>query len=414
MDTDNGNHEGPESSSHNEPVPSGFAPIEVSFGSRPEPFSHSDRRSRFERTREVIHEATRVLPPTTRQQKATSARNERHESYDDAISFGVDSGPPALTSYRDGHYDHGGHRGLTRRHGHKSDPYDDHQRDDALQGVPSRSPASGSRARRGGQASGNPQRSSRLGTMHTSYSHSGATNVHARQSGQDSGSDVISDPTQSTLRAHKTANIKALIEHLDEDMDGFATKNDCGWVQDLREVGYSSAEIAQLLYEREHDSPWIFFDRQHEGDTETSVDVLRHIAGCCHNLPSQASAAGRFVEPLHDLQHTLEELSGLAGLSPDTRDTNDWPGVAQFAGGSVQIRYRSEAEWNRERRAKSQYIIVGRIVAAIAMLQQQGLCCNSLTVLCLSSPTSNDQSTINSTNHQTTPPMDIRAKARWS
>lgn len=166
------------------------------------------------------------------------------------------------------------------------------------------------------------------------------------------------------------------------------------WIEDLKEVCPRS-EIAQLLYERKYDSPWIYFEPspQYPGTPERGVTHGHHIADCAHRLPHPSppgakGPANLSQDELKEVKQALEELCGVAGIAPRSRDLSDWPGTAAFRendDNSVEIRYHSAGRERTDILA-SVFDILDRIRVAIGMLQSLKLMCSSFTVLAIPPP----------------------------
>ncbi|GAB1311784.1 hypothetical protein MFIFM68171_01994 [Madurella fahalii] len=162
------------------------------------------------------------------------------------------------------------------------------------------------------------------------------------------------------------------------------------WIADLKEVGYNHEEIAELLYERAHDSPWIFFEPTHIPPR----DVLpsHHLEGCVHNLliPNHRENVGsrQVVQPDEDreVRRIIEELCGIGGIAPSTRDRTLWNGTVRFTKdnsvASISYRHPSDVGLLTNERIFCRLLCVAdRLCAALRVVQDVGYCCNSFTIL---------------------------------
>ncbi|KAM4062106.1 WD repeat-containing [Hirsutella rhossiliensis] len=136
-------------------------------------------------------------------------------------------------------------------------------------------------------------------------------------------------PSSSIREVLAHENVDVLATFLEQRFTQIA-RGDYAWMAELRDVGYTHAEIAQLLYERTHDSPWIYF----EPKDIPSAEVMpgHHLDGCAHRIsgtlpgicktPSDAtghqlrltrldfSLGGRIINYLRDLDHRRADDPG--------------------------------------------------------------------------------------------------------
>jgi hypothetical protein len=92
-------------------------------------------------------------------------------------------------------------------------------------------------------------------------------------------------------------------------------------------------------------------------------------------------------DELKEVKQALEELCGVAGIAPRSRDLSEWPGTAAFRenDNSAEIRYHSAGREPTDILA-SVFDILDRIRVAIGMLQSLKLMCSSFTVLAIPPP----------------------------
>ncbi|KAK8168124.1 hypothetical protein BKA80DRAFT_300119 [Phyllosticta citrichinensis] len=107
------------------------------------------------------------------------------------------------------------------------------------------------------------------------------------------------------------------------------------WTEEMLEMGYRAEEVAELLVEKAHDSPWIYFQQQE--DPTANIEKDWHMDSCPHA----------------DLTEAFDETEP----SNDTEDFLRAPSVASSTESSD--------------------------VMSVVLLQEARLCCNSFTVLVL-------------------------------
>ncbi|CAJ0549240.1 Ff.00g028530.m01.CDS01 [Fusarium sp. VM40] len=173
-----------------------------------------------------------------------------------------------------------------------------------------------------------------------------------------------------------------------------ASSGDYGWIAELNDIGYDSTEIAQLLYEKANDSPWIYFEPETFGCLEIRLD--NHIRGCVHQLllPSPISSFGGMLGPSpalksdRDVIRRIEETCGLGGISPFSRDKTRWNGIADFQEKSsvVSIRHRAPPSSATSIQDTTSRLIqvAENFSTAVRTVQNAGFCCDSFTVLRIS------------------------------
>ena len=117
------------------------------------------------------------------------------------------------------------------------------------------------------------------------------------------------------------------------------------WLHELRDLGYSFDEIAEVLMNERNDSPWIYFKPRSHPPRSVVADF--HQPYCVHeSVPviqdakastnKSESRSKQLVENRHssasddDTTYLMEELCGLAGILPTGRDPREWNGQATF------------------------------------------------------------------------------------
>ena len=172
-----------------------------------------------------------------------------------------------------------------------------------------------------------------------------------------------------------------------------ATKTDFAWLRELDESGYSMREMAELLLEDIQDSPWICFTpRAHE---KRPVHTEFHIPDCVHRKSFNATPPSvihsdqisSYFLPLHnDIRRLVEELCGIGGVVPSSKDLTAWYGSIIFTEQSscsvVTYAARSVAlQQSRNELLIRISNVLANFCTAAAAVQSTGLCCNAFTVL---------------------------------
>ncbi|KAK8175731.1 hypothetical protein IWX90DRAFT_412250 [Phyllosticta citrichinensis] len=116
------------------------------------------------------------------------------------------------------------------------------------------------------------------------------------------------------------------------------------WTEEMLEMGYRAEEVAELLVEKAHDSPWIYFQQQE--DPTANIEKDWHMDSCPHA----------------DLTEAFDETEP----SNDTEDFLRAPSVASSTESSDVMSVVHRSIWTDK-----------------SLLQEARLCCNSFTVLVL-------------------------------
>ncbi|KAH6867864.1 hypothetical protein B0T10DRAFT_390925, partial [Thelonectria olida] len=157
-------------------------------------------------------------------------------------------------------------------------------------------------------------------------------------------------------------------------------------LRELKNVGYTHGEIAELLLEEANDSVWICFTLDSRPDLE--VPPFHHLEGCVHQLflrrPFEDDATTGLSRPspehldLEIVRIQIQRLCGLGGIAPSTREMDKWHGSVKFGGNSVALASCANLDTG----------IISRLVnvlklfcTALAVAQGGKLCCESFTIL---------------------------------
>ncbi|CZR54710.1 uncharacterized protein PAC_04594 [Phialocephala subalpina] len=230
---------------------------------------------------------------------------------------------------------------------------------------------------------------------------------------------AIHEISSQTLRIALASQELQPVKNLLDDHFSLVAKGDFEWLPELRDHGYSTDEIAQLLLDEETDSPWIFFEPRILAKEEIILD--HHQPYCVHFGGTKFTEGTDFDSSLskrendnrraswtsneESLRH-IQELCGLAGIAPNNRDRRKWFGSVYFEEErgmlAASISYQPclpdgiGANLGSEISTKddaAQDILVKTmsnchkalesLCDGIGYAQRRGLCCNSFTFLLL-------------------------------
>ena len=199
-------------------------------------------------------------------------------------------------------------------------------------------------------------------------------------------------PPTNISQALKSRDLHVVQRFLARNFASAAT-SDYEWLHELDEAGHSRREIAELLLEDIGDSPWIYFTPQMR--VRHRIQTTFHVPGCAHkasfNTRPQSLLYSEDVysrsPPLHiDVCRQVEELCGIGGVVPSSKDVSTWHGSVTFEDQSSVsvITYAAASADARQSRndlmGKISNVLVN-FCAAAAAVQSTGLCCDSFTVL---------------------------------
>ena len=199
-------------------------------------------------------------------------------------------------------------------------------------------------------------------------------------------------PPTTIQEALADRNFKAVRKVLRERFDLIA-EGEYSWLREWDEMGCSRDEIAEFLLEDANDSPWIYFESGKVPRNEIQLET--HITGCVHQIcSSDVLPADRFHLPSifsglmegNDIRRIVQELCGLAGIVPISRDLEKWTGSVRFEEeNSVAI---VSYALSTDQENPNHHALVCRIIRAlqnfciaIGQVQVAGLCCSCFTVL---------------------------------
>jgi len=138
------------------------------------------------------------------------------------------------------------------------------------------------------------------------------------------------NPTTTIEEAIGCQDIEALQHLLKTRFDAVA-QGKYAWIRELDDIGYTRDEIADLLFEQTIDAPWIYFN---PNIFDVGVQAGIHLPGCAHQYlsskkctPDQTGSPPGHNFPImnwQDIMESVQELCGLAGIAPISRDLEKW------------------------------------------------------------------------------------------
>ncbi|KAJ3499547.1 hypothetical protein NLG97_g235 [Lecanicillium saksenae] len=170
----------------------------------------------------------------------------------------------------------------------------------------------------------------------------------------------------------------------------YVAKGEYSWISDLKDVGYTCKEIAELLYERAHDAPWIYFQLTDIPSGQIQCD--HHLDCCAHSLFTTSGRDDRLAgwpdwkgDQEVEIRRCVEELCGLGGISPSSRNMSSWNGTVHFeeqnSVASLSYSLASPSLNATEDVVSRLILIVERFATAASLVQHASFCCESFTIL---------------------------------
>jgi hypothetical protein len=168
------------------------------------------------------------------------------------------------------------------------------------------------------------------------------------------------------------------------------------WIRELLNVGYDPWDIADILLEKTRDAPWIYYERS--TTRRAAMQPSRHTSQCSHFLRSSGQTASEHdlgimstpvqrSSPGPEYIRLIEELCGVAGISPTTRIMTEWIGSAEFENGNevLSVSYTLFTDKNlatNTRTLQSRiYQALEGVCSAAGLMQSYDFCCDSFTFL---------------------------------
>lgn len=199
--------------------------------------------------------------------------------------------------------------------------------------------------------------------------------------------ECLTHPPTTLDAALALRNIRALRRLLRKQFNNVA-QGRYAWLHDLEELGHTRDEIADILLEEVSDSPWIYFTPPPKLEPMISVQAETHLPGCVHRLAWNSfdttgdAQTCTFVPALRESSTLLEveRLCGLAGITPSSRNVEEWNGSVAFEEDNT-IAMITYAHSDVSKIIHRLEATLGLFCAAIRYCQSQQLCCDSFTVL---------------------------------
>ncbi len=181
-------------------------------------------------------------------------------------------------------------------------------------------------------------------------------------------------------------------------------RDDLNWLHELVEIGYGYQDIAKLLVD-EKESPWIFIEPIERSNS--GIIMNHHQAFCVHQGGDEVKFSPRLMVEDEAIRHIgnchkpdLTEMDsikrqvatscGLAGVIPILNDRQGWIDAVAFDGDDLAV---ASVAYDLDLSHTTSTIqdcllrveaALERLVDIVSWLQQNGLCCNSFTILKLS------------------------------
>ncbi|KAF3318581.1 hypothetical protein TWF173_006603 [Orbilia oligospora] len=196
-------------------------------------------------------------------------------------------------------------------------------------------------------------------------------------------------PPQNIQDALKVGNIKLLKRLLNGRFEEAAI-GEYSWIKELADGGYSIDAIAEVLMQDATDTPWIYFEPREFDPLKTGPKDGAHTPLCVHQCFGPGELADENKLPgtsdCLDIEtniNEIQELCGLAGITPSSRDPETWNGTVSFKEeNSVAVVSYSGYEIGGSSAILKKVInILVRLCHAAARMQSSGLCCDAFTVL---------------------------------
>jgi hypothetical protein len=206
---------------------------------------------------------------------------------------------------------------------------------------------------------------------------------------------LLIHPPTSIPDAIQLGCVRSLWKLLEKQFNKVAI-GEYAWIKELSEAGYSYYEIADLVCQDEIDAPWIYFEPEHSNSPGMYPEGGAHVQGCVHSCSGNLTIPDEpqprsfcYGEPTG--AEEIQELCGLAGVIPTSRNPNQWNGAVTFKEqNSVAIvtyaRFRENGKLDSRTVLDRITTALNRSCAAAGHMQASGLCCDSFTVIVHQTP----------------------------
>ncbi|GIJ83106.1 hypothetical protein Asppvi_001624 [Aspergillus pseudoviridinutans] len=195
-------------------------------------------------------------------------------------------------------------------------------------------------------------------------------------------------PPITIKEALDSRNISHLRKLLNKQFD-LVARDEYAWIQELHELGYSHDSIADLLFEEANDAPWIYFEPKSYKPADPQPGM--HLRNCVHrfsfNNPfSNSKSTGTGTVNRTEIVQVVQELCGLAGISPGSRELQERSGSVKFEEQNTVAVISYSTGGNDDKLDQTSvvfrvYQVFERFCSAASQVQAAGLCCDSFTFL---------------------------------
>jgi hypothetical protein len=198
-------------------------------------------------------------------------------------------------------------------------------------------------------------------------------------------------PPTTLKEAISYSDPKFLQKFLEKHFD-VVVKDEYSWLRELSDVGYTREEMAELLLEDVNDAPWIYFNPRKYQHHDIQEGV--HLQECVHRVHSLGTHLSQQLVPSglatstdeKDILRSVQELCGLAGVTPISRNKREWNGDVTFEDGnstaivSYTLLTIEGYPGHSIMALRIKHALEGLCTAA-GLVQTMGFCCDSFTIL---------------------------------
>lgn len=200
----------------------------------------------------------------------------------------------------------------------------------------------------------------------------------------------LRNPETAISEALQDGKINTLETILVADFNGVAV-GEFSWLKELDAAGYTPDEIAQLLMEDASDSPWIYSQPSDQNLKAVSqyCDPSFHVASCIHDVSLRSKNHGKVSSNLVTVPNNvfplIQELCGIAGVVPHSRDKTTWNGAVAFSEDNsvAAVTYTIvDTDESVSTLLERSRVTLKSVVVAAQILQEANGCCDAFSVLC--------------------------------
>jgi hypothetical protein len=198
-------------------------------------------------------------------------------------------------------------------------------------------------------------------------------------------------PERAIVEALRTRNVGILETIFSKQFNRVAI-GEFEWIKELESAGYTKPEIAQLLMDEAVDSPFIYFQPRISDATVSTSDACEldfHVAGCIHEEGDRLKKcmSRSHVSDNESLVEAIQELCGIAGVTPFSRNEEHWNGslTQDDDNQTTRITYvvpvGTHPGVGTAAVLTRSLVTLKRLALAARYLQQAEGCCHSLSVI---------------------------------